>query len=762
MKRETYGRHHSKTLSPRRPGPKEDSLSVGPGVDRILKVPILKVPILKENRNFWRREKAERFGVIIDACAYFKAFTEAALQAERQILILGWDTDSRVELLVDEQGQLINPDKSSTRLKEFLSELCERKPHLHVHILSWDFNVIYALEREVLPKVKFDWGGHPNLHFELDGTNRTLGSHHQKVVVIDDRIAFSGGLDLCARRWDTPEHLAHDARRTDPWGKIYDPFHDVQACVEGDAARALGDLARERWYRATGERVPAVGPELEVSSRWPASAEVTATDVAVAISRTLPPGSGQRPVREVERLFADCIARARRFIFFEAQYLSSRAIARRLAKRLREPNGPEVVMVMPRDATGWIEESTMSVLRARAVSILSRADRFGRFRIYHPVVPGLEKGYVKVHSKVTIVDDLFLRIGSANLNQRSMGLDTECDLSIESGGDSSGESGGEDRVRRAIASVRARLLAEHLDVSPQEVEERFRKYGSLIAAIESLRGRPRTLVSLARKIPEWLDIVIPEGEIIDPSGPYRLRHAVRRYFPNFADAISGRVPWLGRFKILNLIGISAALFFILEFVPFSVRYQAAQLAEEIMAWRSHPGAPILTVILFIISGIAMVPLLAMILATAVTFAPTAAFAIALVGTMASAWFSYWLGGRFGGDRVALVSNRWLRKVKDKIAQGGWLTVAVARMVPIAPFTAVNLVAGSIKLPLKDFLLGTLAGTMPGLLAMTLLAGPIGQSPMALELRSVLLLSVLLLTTIAGLKAVKHFFLDRYS
>lgn len=101
----------------------------------------------------------------------------------------------------------------------------------------------------------------------------------------------------------------------------------------------------------------------------------------------------------------------------------------------------------------------MGVLRARLLQRLRTADRFGRLHVYAPVVPGLGEAHLHVHAKVLIVDDRLVRVGSANLNNRSMGLDTECDLMIEAGSDT--------QTQKAIAHFRNRLVGEHLGVPPK-------------------------------------------------------------------------------------------------------------------------------------------------------------------------------------------------------------------------------------------------------------------------------------------------------
>src|SRR3546814_14781470 len=93
----------------------------------------------------------------------------------------------------------------------------------------------------------------PQIELCLDKMLPVGASHHQKVVVADDAVAFCGGLDLTIKRWDTPEHLPQHPLRRDPAGQDYQPFHDVQMMVDGEAAAALGDLARRRWKRVTRE-----------------------------------------------------------------------------------------------------------------------------------------------------------------------------------------------------------------------------------------------------------------------------------------------------------------------------------------------------------------------------------------------------------------------------------------------------------------------------------------------------------------------------
>ena len=120
----------------------------------------------------------------------------------------------------------------------------------------------------------------------------------------------------------------------------------------------------------------------------------------------MPPRAEAPAVREVERLYLDMIASARRAIYIENQYFTSPRIAEALAKRLAEPDGPEIVLVLRLLSHGWLEEPTMHVLRTRLLKRLQEADRYGRFHVYYPHMPGLAEGCcLDVHSKMMIVDD---------------------------------------------------------------------------------------------------------------------------------------------------------------------------------------------------------------------------------------------------------------------------------------------------------------------------------------------------------------------
>jgi phosphatidylserine/phosphatidylglycerophosphate/cardiolipin synthase-like enzyme len=352
--------------------------------------------LFQPGHNCWRVDNARRAAFMIDGDNYFTAFVEAARQAKRSILITGWDFHSRTRLLCR------NPSDCELELGDFLNELARRNRHLHIHVLIWDYPMIFGFDREWAPFYGLGWQPHRRVHFRYDNTHPTGGSHHQKIVVIDDAVAFNGGIDLTYRRWDTNEH-SPDNQYRNVKGTGYPPFHDLMMCVEGDAAHSLGDLIRERWRKATGEtlRPPAAqrrvfrrraAAEEMKTSRWPQSLPVQLENVEVGISRTAPAVNGSAGVREIEALYLDMIAAARHCIYIENQYFTADKVGDALAARLAEPDGPEIIVVLRELSHGWLEELTMQTLRTRLVKKLRDADRYNRFRAFYPFIAGLKEG----------------------------------------------------------------------------------------------------------------------------------------------------------------------------------------------------------------------------------------------------------------------------------------------------------------------------------------------------------------------------------
>jgi phospholipase D1/2 len=238
----------------------------------------------------------------------------------------------------------------------------------------------------------------------------------------------------------------------------------------------------------------------------------------------LPELDSRREVREVEALNLAAIAAARHTIFLENQYLAARRIVDALATRLKESDGPEVVVVLPRKGKNRLERETMDGARRRLIQVLWEADDHGRLGVYWPVTDGGAPIYI--HSKVMVVDDRLLRIGSSNLNNRSMGFDSECDVAIETDSNISDD----DDIARQITSVRHQLVSEHLGVPVDEFETAMLRCGSLLRAIEALRGQGRTLRPFTERSVSHEASPLAENDLMDPDHvPRSLTRSVQRF-----------------------------------------------------------------------------------------------------------------------------------------------------------------------------------------------------------------------------------------
>lgn len=457
--------------------------------------------MLRPEQNCWRVENAERFAFIVDGADYFISLRTALLKARQSILLVGWDFDTRISLGAGNDG-------GPQYLGDFILWLADRTPSLEIRLLRWDTGALSALLRGNMLWTVMRWKAHPRITLKFDAKHPIAASHHQKIVAIDDSIAFCGGIDLTMRRWDTREHLDDDPRRVTPSGRPQEPWHDATSAFDGDAAKAIGDLARMRWEAATGE---ALRPCAERHDCWPETLVATFVNMHLGIARTHPKMENQLPIHEIEAAWLDMIRRAKRLIYAESQYFASRKIAHALAERLLEPDPPEIVIITPNSAQGWLEPLAMDTARARLVKALQRIDHKSRLRIWHPQTTNGHPIYV--HAKVMVVDDAILRVGSSNLNNRSMRLDSECDVIL------SAEEDKYEGLRLEISRLRNDLIAEHLGVTEEVVSRLYAKTGSMIKTIENLSGTGRSLYPY--KLPQLSEIEkwLAENEILDPNGP---------------------------------------------------------------------------------------------------------------------------------------------------------------------------------------------------------------------------------------------------
>lgn len=689
--------------------------------------------IIQVGRNCWRQESAGRVAFLVDAAHYFEALYEAFHRAQSTIWILGWDIHSRTPLMP--HGDRDGP----TELADVLRDVTQRNPELRVRILTWDPAPIYLLEREftLLIRYSFNIGERVKHRFASDHT--AGASHHQKVVVVDNKLAFTGGIDLTLRRWDTREHRPNDPRRVDPSGASYRPFHDVQLAVDGEAAAALGSLFEERWRGATGRSLES--PQT-AEDPWPDSLRPDLRNVSVGFARTRARYGDRSPVREVEQLYLDGIAAAERFILIENQYLTSSSICDALEMRLVKEEGPEVLILAPREQSGRLAELSMGAMRSKMVRALRAADKHARLRIVCPIVG--DDVPVNLHAKVMVIDDVMALVGSANISNRSLGLDTECDAVIEAGDN--------EETRAAIGAFRDGLIAEHLGVSVKTLRKTAEKEGSLLKALEGLGDSDRYLEEL--QVEPRPDHPMLDKLIADPEGPLEEQLALRVVPDEAIEDGLRRVPRIVAGVAVALLMVGAAAWWMWHGWPDTetLRGYFEPLRER--AWGPPAGSIILA-----LATLCMLPVNALIIAAVFVFGPWVGAAVSMGGSLLGACGGYGLGRVLWRQTVRKLAGSRVNRLATELRKRGVLAVVAIRLFPGAPYVVVNLVAGSAHVKFRDFLIGTFIGMTPGILVLSLATDRIlaaARKPTAATVVQAFVVVILLALAAFGL----HRFLKR--
>jgi phospholipase D1/2 len=202
---------------------------------------------LREGRNVWRTASADKAAFLIDGESYFRWLELALSLARKSVWILGWDFSADIRL---------RPlDKDCPLLGDYLRQLVETHEGLYVRVLVWGMGPAYSQRRLDLYTGP-EWADHPRISLCFDTNHPVRAAHHQKIVLIDDALAFVGGIDLTEGRWDTREHLVDRPDRTKPSGDPYPPVHDVQMALSGPVTGDIAELVRRRWKKGKGEDIP--------------------------------------------------------------------------------------------------------------------------------------------------------------------------------------------------------------------------------------------------------------------------------------------------------------------------------------------------------------------------------------------------------------------------------------------------------------------------------------------------------------------------
>ena len=339
-------------------------------------------------------------GVLIEGAAYFPVLERAIRDARRSVLIAGWCLTPEFALVRDEPPVL---------LRELLGEAAQS---VDVRVLLWAGAPVplFTPSRSAVRTARDQLVHGTRIQAVLDSTERPMHCHHEKLVVIDDEVAFVGGIDLTdlgGDRYDTPQHPAR--------GRM--GWHDVTSRVRGPAVADVSRHLTHRWQAVTGERLeaPAVDPG--------------SGDVDLQIVRTVPEklyDFAPRGDFRIIEAYVRALRTAQHLVYLENQFLWSPEIANILADKLSRPPTDEfrvLIMLPGKPNTG--EDDTRGQL-----GLLAEADG-GQGRFLATTIRGRSgntSDRVYVHAKVGIVDDCWLTLGSANLNAHSFYNDTEVNL----------------------------------------------------------------------------------------------------------------------------------------------------------------------------------------------------------------------------------------------------------------------------------------------------------------------------------------------
>jgi len=488
--------------------------------------------------------------------------------------------------------------------------------------------------------------------------------------------------------------------------------------VDGAAAQAIGEYVRQRWSRAAYERIPLARGNPE--RVWPDQVQPDFVDVAVALARTEPGFGGAPAVTEVERLYARMIRAARQVIYIENQYLTSELAAASLTAALQKNPGLEAVILSNNSYVGWLEGAAMIAGRRRFMQRQHENGVGGRVLLLHPRHgPAADGAQIKVHSKLMIIDDRFLRIGSSNLCRRSMGSDTEFDAVILA----------EDAAsRERITVIRNRLVAEHCGVELEAIAASMSETGLLRAAIARHNGRHARHLA---PIPDTDDgmVFLPEtfpevaAAIVDPERPIDPMLSLSSLAVGNSEA--GKPQWrlgpmLALIFVALLVGGLAAVWTMTPFVAVA----DVQHWEGLLAGIRGPWEGLAVVVVFVLLGFVAFPVVVLIAATTAMFGIWPGAIYAGLGAMASALATYSLGWWLGRRRLRRYFGPAVNRIQKSLEGRGIITVTTIRLIPAAPYTLVNLAAGALRIPPLEYTIGTALGLAPGLIVMSLLGGTI--------------------------------------
>ena len=362
--------------------------------------------------------KGNQLEILIDGATALPRIADEIEKAESHVHLAGWFFSPEFRLRQD-----------GPELRELLAAVAERAD---VRVLSWAGSPLplFRPDRKQAREMRDELMRECRVTCVLDDKERPLHCHHEKLVIVDDRVAFVGGIDLTdysGKRFDSREHPSREGLG----------WHDAAGRIEGPAVADVAEHFRLRWHEVTGEMLPPVKPQAPTG------------DIEVQVVRTVPEKVYRRLPRGDFRIletYQRALRSAERFVYLENQFLWSPELVATLADKLRRPPTDDfrLLVLLPAKPSNGTDDTRGQL------SLLMQADNgAGRMLACTIYQRGSEDASpVYVHAKIAIVDDRWLTVGSANLNEHSLFNDTEMNLVVLD--------------EPIVRDVRLRLWAEHL------------------------------------------------------------------------------------------------------------------------------------------------------------------------------------------------------------------------------------------------------------------------------------------------------------
>jgi phosphatidylserine/phosphatidylglycerophosphate/cardiolipin synthase-like enzyme len=366
--------------------------------------------------------------ILIDGAQALPAIAEAMRSATSHLHLTGWYFSP--DFALERDGEPLV-------LRNLLGDLADR---VDVRVLVWAGapQPLFRPSRRDVRRMRDRLVGDTNVQCALDAKERPMHCHHEKTIVVDDRIAFVGGIDLTSESGDRYDWNHHPPRATVGW-------HDACARIEGPAVADVAEHFRMRWFEVTGETLDSVRPQ------------EAAGDVEVQIVRTIPEHIYDATPKGdfgILESYLRALKAAQRFIYIENQFLWSPEIEAVLQDKLENPPHPDfrIVLVLPAKPNSGSDDT-----RGMLACLIDADDDARVLACTLFARSGKHADPVYIHAKITIIDDEWLTLGSANLNEHSLFNDTEMNVVAHD--------------PELARDTRLRLWAEHLELEVNEIPE---------------------------------------------------------------------------------------------------------------------------------------------------------------------------------------------------------------------------------------------------------------------------------------------------